>query len=215
MILKNIYDSLDKDQRDGFVFGLVFGLASGFVFGLVFGLASGLVLGLVLGLAYGLVLGLASGLASDLVLGLAYGLVLGLASGLASGLVLGLVLGLASGLTGINLIWLIAAFFIVTEIIYWLDKDKPKNKDDVLKFTIIKKLESGLDSVLILGLVGLYRLAYNAIQQYFQQLIELLKTLGFYAVVLFGVAVVLFGVTGLVYIYLRINALKYQPKEKR
>lgn len=50
MIIQKIYNKLNKEQKEDFVYGLICGLILGLVWGLVYGLVGGLVYGLVYGL---------------------------------------------------------------------------------------------------------------------------------------------------------------------
>jgi hypothetical protein len=108
---------------------------------------------------------------------------------------------------------IIVGLLIITEILFWfIDKDKPKKKDNVIVFSLFIKLKNyGLS---ILGLFGLivvgtfFKNLYKWFKEYFKP--EFYQPiLNFLGQALYWILIVV--LIGLVlYIYLWLNSLKYK-----
>ena len=184
MILSKIYNNLSEDNKDGFVFGFVYGLVFGFVCGLVFGLFCGLVYGLVFGFVCGLVFGFV------------YGLVV-------------ILTNFTEALPFINgvlpIIGLILGIFILVEIFYWLSPNEKVKKKDLIKHTLLRKGESLFEVLLCLSFITQVYILIREIDfiKYFP---EILKWIGYIGAGIIGLGlIVLIG-----YGFIKLNSLKYR-----
>jgi len=203
------YKNNKEDIAVGLASGLAFGLAFGLVFGLAFGLVSGLAFGLLSGLAFGLLSGLVFELVFELLSGLAFGLVSGLAFGLVSGLAVistNFIEALPF-LTFYPILFLILGIFVLIEIFYWLDKEKPKKKVKT-SFVLRKKFEATCEVLLSLSLITqIYILIREGIKYISKELLlEIVKWIGYIGVGLIGIGVLV----GLIMLWLELNKLKYR-----
>lgn len=127
-------------------------------------------------------------------------------------------------------------FIFLTEILFGLDKDKPKNKKNIMAFTFKKKGEAATEAgilTILAGTTGYVLREYNLFEKIKQFLIaawdsikyffialwewlkavipELLKFIGVSLLVIAGIAVLIF----LVYLYIKLNSLKYKNAFKK
>ena len=220
MIIETIYKKLEKTSidEDEIISGLIGGIILGLIGGLIWGLILGLIWGLILGLIWGLILGLIGGLISGLIYGLIWGLIGGLIYGLIWGLIYGLIWGLG-GIIGTGLaslithypnllpIWiLIIIILVILEIYFWMDKSKPKNKKNIIWFTLGKKLEALIESIATLGVLNLIRISYERLKVLFIDWNEILKWTGYIGAGIIGLAIICL----IIYGYLKLNSLKYR-----
>ena len=107
-------------------------------------------------------------------------------------------------------IWLfILIGIIILETCFWLDKQKPKKKQNKLWFTIGKKLEALLESIAILGTLNLIRLSIKWIISWKIPWEAIIKWIGY-----IGIGLAALFATGLVlYLYIKLNSLKYKKKK--
>jgi len=162
-------------------------------------------------------------LTAGLIIGLSVGLIDGLITGLITGLIFGLIFGLGlfiSFFTFLGLASLISHFpnfiplgvffitgLILVEMFFWLDKQKPKKKQNKFWFTALKKGEAILETIFVLGCLNLIRLAIDKIKIYDNWEI-ILKWIGYIGAGLIVLAVII----GVFYLYLKLNSLKYDKK---
>jgi len=90
---------------------------------------------------------------------------------------------------------------------FWLDKQKPKKKQNKFWFTALKKGEAILETIFVLGCLNLIRLAIDKIKIYDNWEI-ILKWIGYIGAGLIVLAVII----GVFYLYLKLNSLKYDKK---
>ena len=147
---------------------------------------------------------------------LVYGLVGGLVGGLVFGLVCGLVysinffafLGLASLILHypnfIPLWILIIAGIIILEVLFWLDSQKKPKKFSSFWFTVLKKGEALLETVAVFGYLNLARLGFKKLG-----LINWSGILKWTGYIVYG-TLVLIIVLGVIYLYIKLNSLKYK-----
>ncbi len=107
-------------------------------------------------------------------------------------------------------IWLfILIGIIILETCFWLDKQKPKKKQNKLWFTVGKKLEALLESIAILGTLNLIRLLIKWIISWKIPWETIITWIGY-----IGIGLAALFVTGLVlYLYIKLNSLKYKKKK--
>jgi len=209
MILSYMWNKVPEENKEDIAAGLALGLAFGLAFGLVTSLALGLAFGLAAGLAFGLAVGLVFSLAVGLVFSLAAGLTLGLTFSLAAGLAFGLAVGLIDIITSSfeHSIILLFIILIISEILYWVDKNKLNNDMGRWIFTLIKKGEALLETSIIL--VNSYLLV-----KYSGRLISFISSQGetihmILQVIGYGTVIVLIIVG-----YVWFNSLKYKGKNE-
>jgi hypothetical protein len=192
MILEKLFKITKKDQKEAFVFGLVSGLGFGLVSGLGFGFGSGLVFGLVFGLGFGIVFGLVSGLVFGLVYFINFFAFLGL-------------VGLITHYPSFIPLWLIIVLgILVLEAFFWFDSQKRPKNIKPFWFTLMKKGEALLETVAIFGYLNLGRLAIGKIK--YIPCKEVLKWTGYIGAGIIALALVV----GLIYLYVKLNSLKYK-----
>src|SRR3990167_8016961 len=178
---------------------------------------------LILGLIWGLIGGIIGGLIWGLILGLIWGLIWGIIGGLIGGLILGLILGLIWGLgsvIGVNIItsfttlsfewyWYILTLLLITEVIFWfLDKSKPKKKDNTLLFTAKRKFFGflwalGIMTQILGGYYNLQKLRVFITPTVLEEGIKWIEYIGSGLILL---TIIISGV----YIYISLNSLKYK-----
>ena len=137
------------------------------------------------------------------------------------GFIVGFIVGLAGGLAsliGINLIsffkdfptnyiLLLVILLVLTEIVFWLDRSKPKKKEDKFKFTVKRKLISLIASIFIitqvLGSISTYKELEPQIKTYFP---DILKWIGYIGVGLIRLTIIVLIFIG----WAQLNKLKYE-----
>jgi MFS family permease len=199
MIISKIYNKLSESKREDFAVGLVGGLVGGLVWGLVGGLVVGFVWGLVVGFVWGLVVGFV------------WGLVVGFVWGLVGGLVIILInfkeaLPFISGFYEIGSI--ILGIIVIVEILYWMmDKEKVK-KSKLFWHTCKRKLECIFEVLLGLSAITqVYIFTREIAKHYNKEVLEIiLKGIGYIG---FGLMIVGL-IIGLLYIWIKLNSLKYK-----
>jgi len=175
----------DEDLKKVFALSLLYGLAVGLVFGLLYGLAFSLVYGLVLGLVLGFVLGFAHFINFFAFLGLA---------------------SLISHYPNPLPLWVFfVIIFILIEVFFWSDKQKPKKNQNKITFTLLKKGEALLETIMILGYANLIRLGIEKISK-FQNWDVILRWVGYIGA---GIIILIMGL-GIIYLYIKLNSLKYR-----
>ena len=190
-------------------------LMAGIVGGLVYGFVGGLVDGLVGGLVGGLVASLVASLVYCLVYGLVPSLVPSLMAGIVGGLVGGIIVILFNfhetfpfivGLKPILL--LILGIIIFTELLFLLDKSKPKNKENKFNFTLKRKAEAFFEVILGLSAVSIIYILLREINivKYFP---EIVKWIGY-----IGIEIIKMGLIGLIgYVWIKLNSLRYENRK--
>ena len=164
------------------------------------------------GLFFGLGLGLDKGLLVALFFGVLIVVivtsVLGILGGVFSFLGFFIFAGLASLIShypSFLPLWLFFVIgFVLLEMFFWLDSRKPDKKQSKFGFTVLKKIESIVEAVAVLGIVNLIRLGINKLR-IFEQWDIILKWIGYIGASLIALAVVV----GLIYLYIKLNSLKY------
>jgi len=211
MIIEWLFKKFEDEEEGNkvLIFGLFAGLSAGFA-GLILGLSYGLLTGLLVGLLVGLLTGLVGGLLTGLILGLSTGLLTGLGF-----LIIFLpFLGLASLIThypNFLPLWLFFLIgFILVELFFWFDKQKPKKKQSKVWFTCMKKGEAILEATAVLGVLNLIRVGINKLIIWKVPLEEILKWTGYIGLGLSVLAVI----AGIILIYIKLNSLKYGGKSK-
>lgn len=196
MIIEYILNKIKtEDNKEDFIAGLVVGL----IFGLGVGLVVGFIFGLVVGFIFGFIFGL--------VVGLIYGLIFGLGYFLNFFAFLGLV-SLITHYPSFLPIWaLIGIGIVLTEVFFWPDKSKPKKNQSKFWFTALKKGESLLEATAVLGYLNLARLAIQKIFQ-FTSWDVLLKWVGYIGAGIIGLGIL----TGIIFLYIKLNSLKYKKR---
>ena len=205
MIISKIYDYLKKEgKEDELVAILAIALGVGLGAGLTVGLAIALGAGLGAGLVAMLVVWLAVGLGAGLAVALTFGLVAMLAVGLVAGSVLGFVYiaPILCGLGGLPV--KILVFFMIMEMIYLLDKRKPSKNAGVFWFTVKRKIDSGFDVLIMIGVLGMVKLLCDVISEYNELFMRVFGWVGI-------------GMVGLVllYGYVKLNSLRYKKRWKK
>lgn len=178
----------------------------GFVGGLLCGLVGGLLCGLLCGLLWGLVCSLLWGL----VCGLGWGLVGGLAGGFGS---LISVSAIAFFQDIFIPIWiLIVAVVILTEIIFWLDKTKPRRNESKFNFALIIKLKAlGISIFSVIEIFWLMNLIEKSIPFIKQHNEVIIKVFGYIGLGIIGLAVLV----GILYLWIKLNSMKYNRKKRK
>ena len=100
--------------------------------------------------------------------------------------------------------------FILMEIFFWFDKQKPKKSQSKFWFTTLKKGEALLESVAILGYLNLGRIGIERISK-FQNWDIILKWVGYIGA---GI-IILVAIIGIIYLFIKLNSLKYEVKNER
>jgi len=166
-------------------------------------ITAGLAAGLVTGIAFGLAIGLAAGLAAGLAVGLAFGLVAGLAVGLVTGLVSGLVSGLVFGLTHFSQLsisfWIFAIIVIILMEFIFLFNRKGYKKGSKFLFTVKRKVEALIESLLIV--VNVLNVRY-LIKNYTIPYSTILKWVGYIGA---GIIALAFVAGGILYVWIKMN----------
>jgi len=98
---------------------------------------------------------------------------------------------------------------VLLELFFWLDKDKPKKKESKFWFAAGKKLEALFESIVVLGILNLGRLAFNKLRL-FENWNVILKWIGYIGAGLIALALVV----GIIWLYIYLNSLKYKEKKK-
>ena len=206
MILEKIIDRIKKikdknkreDSLDAYV-GVYFGIGGG-IMGLIGLLAEDIITGLGVGLLAGLIftLFILTAVQDNSILKFIKGYLIIMFTFLGLG-------SLISHYPAFLPLWLFFGIgFILVEIFFWLDNQKPSKKQSKFWFTALKKGEALLEAIAILGFVNLIRLGINKLR-IFEHWDIILKWIGYIGAGLIGLAVVV----GLISLYIKLNSLKY------
>ena len=154
-----------------------------------------------------LTVGLVAGLAAALVAALAWGLAMGLVAGLAWGLVAALAGGLVGGLANLsellplnmlNVIGLIIAVLVLSEILFIIFTEKKKNPS--WKYVLEHKIESLFESLLIIiNLLNIKWIVRNV--DFAKYLPSIVKWIGYIGIGILCLAVII----GLGYLWVQAN----------
>jgi hypothetical protein len=108
-------------------------------------------------------------------------------------------------------LWLIPIFLILIEIFFLLDKEKPLKKGNKFNFTIKKKLEAGLESIItMMGGIFIYGILNKSIPKILiwsnenkEIIINWIGYIGIGIVIIIGALIVLWA-------WIKVNSLKYE-----
>jgi len=118
-------------------------------------------------------------------------------------------LGLASLIThypSFMPLWiLIIAGIVILELFFWVDNQKKPKSISRFWFTVLKKGEALLETIAIFGYLNLIRLSIKKLIE-FRNWAEILKWTGYIGAGLIALAIVI----GVIYIYIKLNSLKYK-----
>lgn len=106
----------------------------------------------------------------------------------------------------------IILIFIVTEIIFWFDREKKPKKTSKFKFTIKKKFESFFESLFVVIGINFGIIIFPKIKEWVVKYWPtILKWIGYIGAVIIALAMVLF----ILWIYIKLNSLKYKDKDDK
>ncbi len=196
MILNKLYSQYKNEIVAGLLWGLIAGLLWGLIVGLLWGLIAGLLWGLIVGLLWGLIAGLLWRLVFWLVGGLVWGLVVILVNFPEA---FPFLIGLKP------ILFLILGIIVLVEIVFLLDKSKPKKKEDRITFTIKRKLEAFFEVLLGLSAIAQIYILGREIDfiKYFP---VVLKWIGY-----IGIGIIVIALIVLIfYIWIKLNSRKYE-----
>ena len=130
------------------------------------------------------------------------------AFGLAGGFMFGLAFGLAGGFLNNNpyLAIIGIAILALSEIFFWLEKDRPRKRESKIHFTIKRKAENLFESALII--VNLFNIEY-VVRNYGKSISEFFGAWWYPVLSFMGWGTLIIGIiAGFVY----LNSLKYRRK---
>lgn len=108
----------------------------------------------------------------------------------------------------INLLTIILVF-IATEILFWFDKEKKPKKTSKFKFTIKKKFESFFESLFVVTGINFAIIIFPKLKEWFVKYWPtILKWIGYIGAII----IVLLIVIGVLWLYIKLNSLKYKEK---
>ena len=102
-----------------------------------------------------------------------------------------------------NLLLFAIAIIVIVEILFLLDKEKPSKKVNKLWFTINKKFEALIETILLISVVNLGLIVNECVKKYSQEIIGI-------TINLIGIVGILVVVCVIVYGYIKLNSLKYR-----
>jgi len=150
----------------------------------------------------------------NLAMGLAVGLIMGLAMGLIWGLIMGLAIGLGSLISVVGiaffqppaLIQFPICIIIIAEMLFWLEKVKPK-RGNKFWFTAKRKLINLFKATFIyVEVIGFIKLTKRAIPYIEKHWAVIVQWLGYIGIALIILAIII----GTVLVYIWINSWKYR-----
>jgi len=107
-------------------------------------------------------------------------------------------------------LWLLAVeLLVLTELLFWLDAEKRPKSEKKFNFTVLKKIESFIEAVFIVGVLNVGRLAIENIDHLYLSHSDANKIINF-PLAIGSKALVIIGILLIAVIYIYLSSLKYK-----